>query len=153
MEGLNERLVRIEIGNFYRKNENRGKKFTYNYFKGKGPSKTTIYRVMEKVDKNICLERKPGTGRKRKKIAGSDRRSLKRDTDGIVARSFRSLGKKFCRAPQTIMKDLESMGVSRYKRKPAPLVSEKQKKTPKSAIKPSAKGKFEALFRRRCHYG
>ena len=43
------------------------KSFTYKHFQKMGISKTTLYRVMEKLDKGDSISRKPGSGRKAKK--------------------------------------------------------------------------------------
>jgi hypothetical protein len=145
MDDLNQYERRELIGKFYLKNQSRGKTFTVRHFKKLKVSERTVYNIISKVEKDISLIRKSGSGRNPKILGSNDRKRLRNLVSGKVGNSYRSLGKKLKCDPKTVKKNLEIMGIKRFKRKSAPKVTEKQKleqrrrlnKLIKSHMKPS----------------
>jgi hypothetical protein len=69
MNQLNEEQKRLLIGNFYSENKEKGKPYTVNHFIKMGLQARSIYRIIDRVDNNISLKRRPGSGRKPYKMS------------------------------------------------------------------------------------
>jgi hypothetical protein len=143
MDKLNRDELKSDIGKFYLENIHRGRKFTVNKYKNKLISESTIYRLLRTIDNNQPITRKHGSGRKRKKLHPKTIDALKRVTIGKVARSFRWMAKKFKRAPNTIKKDLNDLGIMIKKRIKKPKVNESQKITQRKRLNKARKGSLK----------
>lgn len=127
MEAINENTRRKIIGNFYENNKNKGKPFTVHHFMKMGISRSTIYSIIKRIDNQITLERKPGSGKmspnKEKKIIIK----LIQNTVGEVSKSYKKLGKIFQISENTVKSKLNQLNIIKKKRKIAPKSSESQK--------------------------
>jgi hypothetical protein len=115
---------------FYNENHDRWKNFTFKYFQKKMP-KSSIYRIIKRIEEEGNVKRKCGSGQKRKELSKNLKRALSRLLERKVGISYRWLGRRFYRGHQTIKKDIADMGYERRKRVNAPKVTEKQKITQK----------------------
>ncbi len=77
MDDLNQYERRELIGKFYLKNQSRGKTFTVRHFKKLKVSERTVYNIISKVEKDISLIRKSGSGRNPKILGSNDRKRLR----------------------------------------------------------------------------
>jgi len=67
MDQLNEEQRRSVIGQFYKVNKTLGKCFTVKNFLSMNIQKSTIYDIIKRVDNDLPLKRKTGSGNKAKK--------------------------------------------------------------------------------------
>ena len=148
MDGLTGRQRRELIGSFYKAHWSKGKSFTYKHFQQMGISKTTLYRVMEKLDKGESLTREAGSGRKAKKMTPEDISKLKRYMKESIGASQRKAARKFGVSLSYINKILSTKTKLRYRhRKRVPAATEDQKikqktrcgKLRRSVMKPTGK--------------
>lgn len=144
MEVISEEEVRQLIGNFYRINREKGKSFTVNHFQKQKFSRRTIYSIIKRVDDNVSMKRKPGSGRKPIEWSPKSKKRLNELTNGKVAKSYRSLGRHFKMKGETVKKQMEKMGIIRKKRIYAPKTSEKQKKEQRKRITKLRKNSLRA---------
>jgi transposase len=134
MNLLEQEKKREIIGNFYNENCSKGKLFTVNHFKNMKIPRRTIYDIIKRLEKNISLKRKVGSGRKAWKVNKKNRKKIVSLVNGKSGNSQRKLGKKFGVSHNHIGRILKKEGVKYYKRQNAPYVSEKQKATQKSRL-------------------
>lgn len=127
MEAIKKDSIRKEIGNFYKLNQHQPKWFTVKHFKAKGVPKSSIYDTLKRVQNNVSLERRSGSGRKVTKLTEKELRSLKRDLNKKVGQSYRSLGRKYKKHQKTMKNIINSLGYVRKNQIRAPKVSSKQK--------------------------
>ena len=53
MDGDSKKSLKIAITEFYKLNSSKGKEYTFKNFKNGGVQKSTIYRWLEKIEKEI----------------------------------------------------------------------------------------------------
>jgi DNA-binding transcriptional regulator YhcF (GntR family) len=99
-----------------------------------GFSRRTIYSILKRIDNNISVERKPGSGPKHRKLTQNLKTSIKRTTVGKVAPSYRELGRRFGFHHTTIKKILSKLDIKIKTRKKRPNSDEKQKKKQKTRV-------------------
>lgn len=87
MESNENYNVKILVGNLLSQHPNASIHFIKNQLKGVSISKSTIYRIKNKLKNNINLKRKTGSGRKRQELNPNSKRTLRRIKDGKVALS------------------------------------------------------------------
>ena len=63
MDGLTAEERRLVVGNFYTENMSLGKPYTVHPFMRMGLKRVTIYKILQRVDKQITLKHRPGQGR------------------------------------------------------------------------------------------
>ena len=81
------------VAQFYQNHRELGKKYTVKHFVAEGISKSTVYNVLKRIDDGETLERRPGSGRKAKKMTQSKINNVKRDLEHKVGSSV-SVGQK-----------------------------------------------------------
>jgi hypothetical protein len=125
--------LRKRIGIFYQNNKNLGKTFTVNHFKLEKVHKSLVYRVINKIDNGISLERKP--------VKNSSRNIPKKIKEKIieesvleVGRSYRWIGRKYKIDGKTAKKILVESGVNRKKRRKAPKSNDNQRTRQKKCL-------------------
>jgi hypothetical protein len=69
MDQLNEEQKRLLIENFYSENKENGKPYAVNHFIKMGLQTRSIYRIIDRVDNNIPLKRRPKSDRKPYKMS------------------------------------------------------------------------------------
>jgi hypothetical protein len=119
-------VLRKRIGIFYQKYKHLGKTFTVKHFKLENINKTLVYRVIDKIDNGISLERKP--------VINSSRNIPKKIKDKIIeenvlefGRSYRAIGRKYKIDGKNVKKILIESDVKRKKRRKAPKSNENQR--------------------------
>lgn len=122
---LNQKALRETIANFYQLNKSKGKNFTFANFKHCSVGRSTIYGIMDRIDKRGNNKRKSGSGRPRK-MSASQQQKLKRTIDHKTGMSQRKLASKFEVSVGTINNSLKRLGVSYFKRRRAPKHTEEQ---------------------------
>ena len=81
MNLLEQEKKREIIGSFYKENISEGKMFTVNHFSKMKIPKRTIYNIIKRVENNISLKRKLGSGRKEWKTNKKIRKSIVSSVD------------------------------------------------------------------------
>ena len=120
--------LRDVIRNWFSANRALGIGGTFARFKATGISRRTVQRIVKRVDNNVSLKRKSGTGRKAIKLNQNQRRTLRRDLDLNVGQSYVELGAKVGVSDKTVKRIIGELGYKRRRRKNAPKTSEKQVK-------------------------
>ena len=59
MNGDNKKSLKTAVFEFFKLNSDKGKEYTFKHFKNGGVHKATIYRWLEKIEKNGNCDRKP----------------------------------------------------------------------------------------------
>jgi DNA invertase Pin-like site-specific DNA recombinase len=85
------------------------------------------------MDNNISLNRKSESGQRIHKVTEKIRELLIKNNVSSIAKSYRSLGKKYNLSGHTVKKVLIDSGVKRKKSKMCPKSDEKQKNETKNA--------------------
>jgi transposase len=129
MNQLNEEQKRLLIGNFYSENKEKGKPYTVNHFIKMGLQARSIYRIIDRVDNNISLKRRPGSGRKPYKMSHKKIDNLINKVDGKTGVSQQKLALNYGITQQYVSKIVRWHGIKYYKRKTKP------KTTPEQEIK------------------
>ncbi len=93
MSASKELSLHQRVGIFYSKNKYMKKSEVVHHFKLEGISSATIYRILDKVDKGISLERKSGSGANRK-ICQKTKDIIIEQNVNEVGRSYQSIGRK-----------------------------------------------------------
>jgi transposase len=97
-------------------------------------SESTVRRVIRKVNNNISLNRKSGSGLKPKKMPKNKVKALCKRVDGRKGVSQIKLAKKYDITQQYVSKILIKNGINYYKRKTKPKVTENQKNVIKKRL-------------------
>ncbi|XP_065650602.1 uncharacterized protein LOC136078737 [Hydra vulgaris] len=126
MDGIKENDKRKLIGNFYLDNIDKGKTFTVHHFMQMKVSRRTIYIIIKRVDGNIDLKRKSGSGRKSYKMDIRKITSLINKAENKVGISQRKLALKYGIHRSYVYKIFNMHGPKYFKRKKAPESSEIQ---------------------------
>ncbi|KAF2884108.1 hypothetical protein ILUMI_22076 [Ignelater luminosus] len=92
---VNKERRRILICDFVKKNPDYKKCDAVKHFVQMRFKRRSVYHILKKIDDNISLERKLGSGRKSTLSNPTERRKLKKATAGHVAKSYHELGRKF----------------------------------------------------------
>ena len=140
MEGSKELAVRKFIGKIYAEHKDASINSIFKMCKSKKIPRSTFYSVIKRIKDDNGLERKKGTGKKRKILSPKSKRRLNYMTAGKVARSYMELGRRFNRAKETIKKDLIDMRIVRKRRILAPKIDENTIKKQKLRIAKARKG-------------
>jgi hypothetical protein len=139
MSANKELSIRQRVGNFYMKNKQIKKSLIVNHFLFEGIPKSTIYSIIDRVDKGISLDRKPGSGHS-VSIDQKLKNKIIEENVNEIGRSYRSIGRKHNIDEKTAKKILNEAGVFKKKRKKAPKSSEKQKKRQKKCLEKLRRG-------------
>ena len=62
MEGITQKVRRQILADFYQNNLAKGKQHTFDHFIKMGYKKSTIYRIMQRVDAGESMEQREGQG-------------------------------------------------------------------------------------------
>lgn len=141
---INEEARRKLICEFVKENSNFSRQEVVKYFEGLKISRSTVYRVLKRIDKKYDGERKAGSGSKSTLQCSKVRARLKKATVGRLAKSYRQLGSKFKCDPKTIKKELLKMKIVKKSRKVKPSTSETQIITQKRRLKNLVSKTFHA---------
>jgi hypothetical protein len=139
MSANKELSIRQRVGNFYMKNKQIKKSLIVNHFLFEGIPKSTIYSIIDRVDKGISLDRKPGSGHS-VRIDQKFKNKIIEENVNEIGRSYRSIGRKHNIDEKTAKKILNEARVFKKKRKKAPKGSEKQKKRQKKCLEKLRRG-------------
>ena len=101
MEGSKELAVRKFIGKIFAEHKGVPINSIFKLCKSEKIPRSTFYSVIRRIEDGNGLERKKGTGKKRKILSPRSKKRLNYMTDGKVARSYRELGRRFNRACQS----------------------------------------------------
>lgn len=123
---MNENDRRDEIGTFYAAHKERGKSFTVQHFKGQNVPLSTIYSIMNRVDKGQSLNRKPGSGRKKIILSPNSNKRMRDETIGKIAKGKRPLSQILKVSPNTVSRILKDNNIERKKRKTTPKITADQ---------------------------
>ena len=77
MEGVKNETRRLIIANFYRKNSERGKAFTVDYFKKLNVNRRQVYRAIARVEAGQSHLWQEGPGRPRKLTKRQEKQIVK----------------------------------------------------------------------------
>jgi hypothetical protein len=83
-------------------------------------NKKTIYNIIYHMDNNISLNRKSGSGQRIHKVTEKIRESLIKNNVPSIAKSYRSLGKKYNLSGHTCTSKMYLLIVERKKSKMCP---------------------------------
>jgi hypothetical protein len=133
MSASKELDVRKRIGDFYTKNKHLTKSEVLNHFKLENISRSTVYCVLNKVDKGIDLSRKVGSGQYQI-INRKIKDKIIEENVSEIAKSYRSIGRKFNISDKTAKKVLEEANIKRLHRKMAPKSDERQKQRQRKSL-------------------
>lgn len=142
MENLNYTQRRQLIAEFYKKHRNFKKSYTVNHFYAMGVPKKSIYNICKRVDLNIGVERKSGSGRPARKMTSKKKEALCEYAHGRLGVSLRKLGRKYNIDKKYVSNILKEHNVSLVTRKSAPKYSEKQLKDQRRKLRQLAENEF-----------
>jgi hypothetical protein len=142
METLDENSRRLYVGTFYKNNRHRGKAYTVNHFRDQKIGRSTIYKIINRVDEEKSLERLPGSGRPLK-LSKSKIDKFIEENVCTVSKSFTKLGKKLGVHRDTAKSYLIKYGVLKEKRKIVPKSNESQKVKQKKCLNKLRRGSLK----------
>lgn len=142
MDQLNRDQRRLVIGKFYESNRDMGKRYTVDHFQRMKVPLSSIYDVIQRVENNISLQRRPGQGRVPKLMTKTKVNQLIKKVDGRKGISQIKLALNYGIDRSYISKILKKNGVNYFKRQTKPKQTEKQKQVIKTRIIKLSKNQF-----------
>ena len=135
MENVSKQDRREIIGLFYQTHVALGKKGVVRHFEEMGVSRRTIYSILNRVDNQITLKRKPGSGGHNVKMDKNKSQRLIRLVNNKTGVSQRKLADTFGVTQATVSNTLKKHSIRYYKRKTAPTANEKQQAVQKVRLR------------------
>lgn len=126
MAEISQRQRRESIVNFYCGNQEKGKAFTWAYFKKQGFSKSSVYSILRTFEDRKTTERKAGSGTACPKLPPKVKNRLVKAASDRKGVSCRKLALKFNVGPSTVSKTLRKEGVCYHKRTKVPAATPDQ---------------------------
>lgn len=136
--------MRLLVRNFVIQNAHLNKNDVVKHFVAVGMSRRTVYHILKRMDNNENLVRRPGQGRKSRKIAENLKNRLIEACHGKVGISYVQLAKKFKISDKTIKKRMTEMGIKRKARKKIVHSTERQKKEQRKRITKLSRNEMRA---------
>ena len=143
MNEFNEVDRRRIVGKFYSENKHLGKAHTVAHFLRLNLKQSSIYCIIRRIEKNMTLERKVGSGRSAIKMPNKKVESLKNSIIGKLCVSQRKLAKRFNISRSYLQEILRTNGIQYFKRQVIPKTTEKQRILQKKRLIKLSKGKLQ----------
>lgn len=141
---LSEQETRNLVLRIHSKNIGASKSFIVNICVLAGVPRSSAYRILSRIENEVPITRKQGSGRVAINLTPEVKRALERRTAGKVTVSYRKLGRDYGLSDHTVKKYLDSKNIIQMKRSKAPLVTDGQVIRQKSALRRLAQDHLKA---------
>ena len=136
--------LRFLVGNFIRDNPTMKTSIMVQRMSEIGVNPRTFYNILKRVRNGLTMKRKPGQGRKARKLTPKLIERIKNHVQKHPHSSYRSMAMKFKYSVMTMIKILTKLGITRKVRTRAPESTEKQRERQRKLIYKLSRNEMKA---------